>query len=496
VRQDGAIWNSREPANHAITLARVGGTLLATAGGMMAQWRSAALLVLLSAPLACGGEDNSDDGGTGRAGSGGGGRGGSGGASAGGGGTSAGSGGSTAGTGGSGANPSGPPLLERPASVEYDCSVERAMTLLDINPWSSPALLTRGTSTALARIEGGYIEGPALTWSPIGIDGALGAASEIHRPPRTSFMNGMDAVPTTGGAAVAWTETLSDNSGSVTFARLDDAGAVAGSPIQIPSVGDAPSMLQLALSDGSFGMVWTEPLDNLGTNAMKFARVTADGQAGTPRTLGQGNGAMQPLSLVSAPSGYLLTYTAGSWTTGLGTFVLALDAEGAPLRDAWKLGNGIGATSILARGERFLVAYTEEAGSYDTQEIQRSIRLGWLDANGERTGDVHALQAPITHDEFVHPTWIDLGDDVGLAWSQGSIIYICAGCFPDNELRFVVLDGDDLTPKSEVLELASPTAFGLLRPRATVSGSDILLIANVTHHVDAEGASATLRCTR
>ena len=108
---------------------------------------------------------------------------------------------------------------------------------------------------------------------------------------------------------------------------------------------------------------------------------------------------------------------------------------------------------------------------------------------------MYDLQAPIEDRESVQPFWVEVGDDVGLLWADGSIIYICGGCVPNHSLKFVVLDGEDFTPRSNVVEVVNTLpSGGLLSPATARSGDDLLVVSSVTYHTSAEGASATIRC--
>jgi hypothetical protein len=144
-----------------------------------------------------------------------------------------------------------------------------------------------------------------------------------------------------------------------------------------------------------------------------------------------------------------------------------------------------------------LAAWAVSTGDdFPDQSVATTVRLARFDSDGQRQGPIYDLQAPVTDREAVDPRWVDMGDDVGLLWAEGSIIYFCAGCMPDHSVRFVVLDGDDFTPESSVVELVTPlSSGGLLAPQAVRVGDDLLVAAAITYHVSAEGASATIRCT-
>jgi hypothetical protein len=110
---------------------------------------------------------------------------------------------------------------------------------------------------------------------------------------------------------------------------------------------------------------------------------------------------------------------------------------------------------------------------------------------------MYDLQAPVKDREAVQPTWVEMGDDVGLLWAEGGIIYICAGCVPDHSLKLVVLDGQSFAPQSNVVELVNPLpSGGLLSPATVPIGDELLVVSTVTYHTSGEGASAALRCTQ
>jgi hypothetical protein len=124
------------------------------------------------------------------------------------------------------------------------------------------------------------------------------------------------------------------------------------------------------------------------------------------------------------------------------------------------------------------------------------LRIGWFDTGGRALGATYDLQAAVFERRNVDPAWLDLGDDVGLIWSEGSATPIlCDGCTPDNRLHFVVLDGETLSPKSAVLTLNNPgTAGGLTHPQIVSLGPELLVVADVEYHTSSEGMSATLQC--
>ncbi len=87
-----------------------------------------------------------------------------------------------------------------------------------------------------------------------------------------------------------------------------------------------------------------------------------------------------------------------------------------------------------------------------------------------------------------------LGDDLLLVWSEGTHVEICAGCLPDHELRWVLLDASTLDPLSEVQGASSPNGGGMQRTRVLpTSGGAVLAYDTVFHGYNRAG-SAALRC--
>jgi len=468
-------------------------------------WVFAPVLLCLAA-VACGDDDDSDPGanagrpGAGAAGSAGssgdagtGGDGGSG--DAGSGGVSGGS----AGTGGSGeggaSGDTGEPLLDRPAEITYACEVTRPMALLGLNPWTSGGLLAGDGGAYLPRLEGDFSGGSRLAWSTLDVDGMLGAPSVVHE----DLMSQLTVAEGSDRFTLLWSQlsqALPAVGGDLAVAQVNAAGEVITAPAPLGLAGDGePQSPIIAASGTGYGIAWTQSGDP--TSTIQFSRLDADGSAtGRVSPIIEGSGLLDPHDLVQHGQGFVLTYSHVDFNASIqGTFYVVLDADGVPEGDPVQLGAGFGATSVLQREDRLLVAWVEEGGEFDDESLHRTIRIGAIGPSGERLGPTYALQSPVVNEENVDPRLVDLGDDVGLLWSQGTVIYFCAGCFPDNHLEFAVFDGDDFTRRSEVLELASPTTFGLRLPHAVPSASDILVVANVTHHVDAEGASATIRCT-
>jgi len=99
----------------------------------------------------------------------------------------------------------------------------------------------------------------------------------------------------------------------------------------------------------------------------------------------------------------------------------------------------------------------------------------------------------------VEPSLVPFGDAVAVLWARGSHIYICGGCVPDHGIDLLLVDPATLTPLSNVVSLTNggdPRGGGLLRHRAAVVGSSLLVPYLLTFHVYASLGSAAFDCAK
>jgi hypothetical protein len=377
-------------------------------------------------------------------------------------------------------------LLDLPPGDQYACSVTRELELLDLD-WRQSTVLAGASPSLLYSLE----NPSELVWSTLAIDGELGARKVVHAA-QNNWLSFLTAATLADQTTIVWAESGTEPLTQLLLAQIDADGDVvtAAHPL-IASTFEQSRPKLISAGDG-YALLWSEKLDEQAT--LKFARLDAAGAlVGTPKTLAQGT-TIDAGTLIAAGSSFAATYS--EFTDKYQTYYLALDPAGEPHRAPVLLGsNYITNASLLSRGERVLAAWTVFSGGYENQDISVNIRIGWFDRRGNPVGATYDLQKPVRDEENVEPSWVEFGDDLGLVWAKGGVIYICAGCIPDNHLEFVVLDGESLAPLSNVVRLDnSLTNGGLRRPEAAVSGSDLLLIPSITYHVSAEGGTATLRC--
>ncbi len=211
---------------------------------------------------------------------------------------------------------------------------------------------------------------------------------------------------------------------------------------------------------------------------------------------------LDSLSVVPVERGFSLFYhKSATWSEHRSLYRLEVDTAGTPRSAPTEFSRDVDAPSILKRGEEFLMSWSE-TGTLNTihptvQEPTRysAVRLARFDARGQRLGPIMALQAPTPNQENMQPHLSQFGDDIALVWSQGSVIYVCGGCVRDNRLRFVVLDGQDFTPKSSALDLVNPlSSGGLMAPIARNKDSDFLILGEIAYHTDSKPMAASVRC--
>jgi hypothetical protein len=261
--------------------------------------------------------------------------------------------------------------------------------------------------------------------------------------------------------------------------------------------------VKIVRAGSGYALLWVD--GNESSSRLSFGLLDEDGKlAGTPLVIAQG-----PYLGVGdiAPVGdhFVVSYADNQYSDlGLTSRLLVLDAGGGVIGEPIALedtgGTGFAAIpSLLVRGDQVLAAWSVVNGntSYEVQDAAITLRVARFDADGQRQGLMYDLQAPVTDQESVDPFWVEMGDDVGLLWAEGSIIYICAGCVPDHSLKFVVLDGQDFTPRSNAIELANTLpSGGLLSPETARLDDELLVVSTVAYHTSAEGASGTIRCAQ
>jgi hypothetical protein len=287
--------------------------------------------------------------------------------------------------------------------------------------------------------------------------------------------------------------------------QLDARGALLSGPRAVTASAVSEYDGRLVPTGDGFVMFWIQSATNSVVHQARVASLDRDGQLrGPPEVLHERNSYLLTESLNVLGDHVLATYRGDEGFT-----TVFLDTEGHPVGPPVAIGESHW-SATLQRGERTLSAWSVDLDGPPTAKssqgfaegrappsIARILRAGWFDREGKPVGASRDVQTPVPDEENVHPVWIDLGEDVGLLWSQGSVIYTCGGCTPDNHLNFVVLDGATLAPKSNVVRLDNPAlSGGLIHPQISEQGADLLVVAEVGYRTSSDSMTATLRCAR
>jgi hypothetical protein len=420
----------------------------------------------------------------------------------------------TSGAGGSGGAPDDGPLLDRPVRLEHECSAKTPLTKLGVNPWLSGALGQTSAGTFLARGEASEFVVSDVVISTIDAEGTLGADvplaaavdGYLYPPDLVAHAGGLAALWPEGIAAV-WQGVAADNSAGLYFAALDASGVVTQErKLTVEGDGGRLSAAKLAGGPDGYVALYTLSSDDYTMHQFELAVLDATGTlVGTPKTLLDGAASVVVGAALAVPGGYAVTYSTHETLdleTESRTYLAFFDAEGNADGDPIPLGELIMeytnfTQSLLVLGDQLVVAYTQQTGGYENSDIAHAVHLARFDLSTHQAiGDSVALQAPVEDQENTQPKLVAVGDDLGLVWSQGGVIYICAGCMPDNHLEFVVLDGEDLNPVSEVVRLENDEAMGgFILPQIASIGDSLLVTSTLQYHVSGEGAFGSITCT-
>jgi len=420
------------------------------------------------------------------------------------------------------------PVLQRPVSGSYVCSVSRDATSYAPKAWSNLVALqgVTGGTTFLARAEWASdnydLAHHAFVVSSLGLDGTLGAPMTIPVESPDAIA-AVSAAPLGQGFALVWADAQ-----ALTFAAFDEEGAMLGQPKVVTTLDRNPdSTIQVHLATGPSGSGFAvalsmrrgvepiEPhvlfLDANGTARGPLRRLGTppDDPAlysdPSPDVLATEEGYVFVWSDTSADAAHLFF----SRTDAVGTETVApkivASTTGTKLHYN-NAGFGAGRMRLAEIANGFIAAWSESywgdpdpGGFSPGKGAWAVLRLALLDAQGTPTGPGATLREPENDVDEVDPVLTPFGNALGVAWSRGSHIYICAGCIPDHRIDFVLIDPQSLTPLSNVVTVTNggaSRAGGLLGKQVEAIGSSFLTLYDRVFHTTAEPGSAVFTCTR
>jgi hypothetical protein len=319
---------------------------------------------------------------------------------------------------------------------------------------------------------------------------------------RANWVSSPVMIPNGSGATLVWGETDEGDLSSLWSAQLDGSGTVVRAAakihswparVNISSFEGASNGSEVRLfvatsnSETSEASIESAPLANNGTLAKAMS------------VLVQNDSILFLYDAVGFDGGYAMGYGFNDGAKPVGRYV-AYDASltqrhGPVTVELGSSGYWGSRMNLMPRKDRVLMASVNGEGSFETGQIATYVELSTIDNTGKLVGGVERLQAPIADVENGSPLLVPLGNDLGLIWSKGSVIYICAGCTPDNALNFVMLDGSTLRPKSEVVSLPSPDeGGGLTEGELMGTAEDLVLLTSVQYHVTSAMALGRISC--
>lgn len=304
-----------------------------------------------------------------------------------------------------------------------------------------------------------------------------------------------------GGVALAWIDGV-----KISIALLDGTGTRVGEIASVPPQG-RPYALTLALApSGEMALLQK----GFGDLSVTFLDATAQ-PLGTP-TAAPGAGG----SLVTTPAGYALASSDGKqlWLT---TWSRDGTPDLAPVAfarvDTKEL--SWGGPSLLTLDDGFVVAWVEtrhkrERFSFEPDGAYSSVLLQKLDLQGNADGPVRRLMAPVPNQVEHAPALGSAYGQIAVLWSSGPYEFDCEmaeACSHRDDTKFVLLDREDLEPRSDVLAIVRDKGFPNLQSARKELGwfdgktiaehdGEVVLTATVSDSNDARTApaSARVRC--
>jgi hypothetical protein len=424
------------------------------------------------------------------------------------------------GAAGTGGVPSTVPLTQRTSRGTLQCTATRGRTDHSPRAWASaPALVTTTAGTSfLIRPESmpanPNVPAPTqLLASTLSAAGAFGTPTVVPSTP--ADVGELAAAPRGAGFAAVFVEGT-----ALRFAAFDAAGAIVIAPktvlTGVDTLSTTPAMA--AGPDGGFGVVYAADTGG-DKREVRFVTLTADGaMRGTPRTLNAAGTLVSFIApaptIVSDAGGYAMIWRSPTEARGGIDFAKA-DAAGVETvaRRRISVTNTAGVVvggsagfdwprhALLAVDGGYIAAWSEVSGGDLASNASSEVRIVRLNSGGVAQGVPVPVRPRATDVDEVEPVLVKLGNDAaGIMWGRGTHIYICGGCVPDHRIDLLPIHPVDLTPLGNLVSItngaATPAtkAGGLLRKRATASGTSLLVTYQLTFHVHAEPGSVAFTC--
>lgn len=413
------------------------------------------------------------------------------------------------------------PILAHGARDRLRCEVtselrDFGLRLEDVHDQRSDIVSLADDALWIARTAEGAGGLPRLVVSPLSLSAEGGEDQLVdedaqHVAARTSI-----ALPG-GGFAVLWIrEDLAPSSGvarSLWFAAFDPAGTPTVTARRVEGLEPDDGLLLRAAvsSSGNIGVLYRGP-----DGSARFA--TLD-QVGDP--WGASHAALAEVSVLAAlpDAGFVMLGQDTASDRSLRPELLfakieetsETQAAPAPIARAGSDRSFWMGAALLPLERGYLVAWSEAQPPRGDSSRERTgghaiIRLRRLDEQGQPLTVPLTLRAARDNISDHRPVLAQLGEHVALFWSTAAYSYDCEdadACRHRVRGQFVLLDPDDLTPRSDLIELLRDpdSANGRAEPAligATLNVRDREVLVTATLQDDADSllapGFATLRC--
>lgn len=390
-------------------------------------------------------------------------------------------------------------ILERPSSDDFTCSEGVAPTQPSVKDWQPAAAVAVGD--AVWALQFGQSN---VYFGKIESDGSLGTRHDLGA---TSWSVGAaDAVADGPSVTLVWAE-YTDGGQTVRHAVVDTAKGVTTAAHELFTVGGIGA-ISLVANGATLAAAWSEQ-NGEGASKVRFARLDADGIDGEIVDVIDGGQSYAGLAsaMVAYKTGFALSWSQ-ALPDDLATYerwFVRLDSAGKKVGEPLRISPAAttGGTSygepwdggghpMLVVGDDVWVAYTHNFynNDFSNPEGATTLHIAIVDPDGD------------VRDEPFNPTVINVnqgqaslfafGGAVGVAWTGGTAIYICGGCYVDYDLQIALVDPTTLELAADKLT-HTHNDHGYNRPRIAVVGDDIYTLA--WHDFHALGFPAIARAS-
>lgn len=394
------------------------------------------------------------------------------------------------------------PILERASLGTWTCAVGREAARVVDGDFRVESLIAVGDHAVASQA------GQHLALARAELSGELGPAVALDVEDYAASQASLALSGDGASIGAVWLRQDGTGGGTIMFARVaadDLAVEVAAKVLAIEgaSYGASP---RLALGPaGAWGLV--VGVSDGGGTALRYWPIDAEGGLGAAVTLARGTSESFGFAatLIGEGDHWAALWAQGGYDHGEVWFARFGDTglHGEALRvsePAGEVSSGLGyagGDALVAIGGRTFATFTEtrSSGEFPDQKTSVIARVAVIDAAGDV--ELHALQAHVQDMTVSTPQLAVVGDALALAYTWGSVIYVCGGCITDYDVHVALLDPATLAPVAAEAVLRHDLGGarnGLTNPRVARVGTDLLVAAALDFHALSYPATGVITC--